>query len=115
MREQAENAADWLRPEPYSEDPSKREIGITERELNSLLAHNTDLSKKLAIDLADDLASAPLLVPIDPDFPMLGGRDVPPSSEAFVMPTLLRTPSASTHPMSCEVVPRCISSAMLRS
>lgn len=70
----AESATDWLRPEPYTEDPAMREIGISERELNSLLAHNTDLARKLAIDLSDDLASARLLVPIDPDFPMFGGR-----------------------------------------
>ena len=78
LRERAtdakESAAEWLRPEPYSEDPSKREIGISERELNSLLAHNTDLARRLAIDLSDDLASARLLVPIDPDFPIMGGR-----------------------------------------
>lgn len=74
MRDRAESAADWLRPEPYKEDGSMREIGITERELNSLLGHNTDLARKLSIDLSDDLASARLLIPVDPDFPMFGGR-----------------------------------------
>lgn len=69
-----ESAQEWLRPEPYAEDPSQREIGLSERELNALLAHNTDLARKLAIDLSDDLASARLLVPIDPDFPFFGGR-----------------------------------------
>ena len=47
---------------------------MTERELNALLAKNTDLAQKLAIDLSDDLASAKLLVPLDPDFPFLGGK-----------------------------------------
>jgi hypothetical protein len=69
-----ETNEEWLRAEPYKEDGAKREIGLTERELNALLAHNTELAKKLAIDLSDDLASARLLVPIDPDFPLLGGR-----------------------------------------
>jgi len=69
-----ESASDWLRPEPYKEDATRREIGLSERELNALLAHNTDLAKKLAIDLSDDLASARLLIPVDPDFPFLGGR-----------------------------------------
>ncbi len=69
-----ETNEEWLRAEPYREDGGKREIGLTERELNALLAHNTELAKKLAIDLSDDLASARLLVPIDPDFPVLGGR-----------------------------------------
>ena len=63
-----------LTPERYEEDPEKREIGLTERELNGLLAHNTDLARRLAIDLSDDLASAKLLIPVDPDFPILGGR-----------------------------------------
>ncbi len=71
---ETESAQEWLRAEPYKEDPSKREIGLNERELNALLAHNTDLAKKLSVDLSDDLASARLLIPVDPDFPIMGGR-----------------------------------------
>jgi len=63
-----------LEPEPYSEKNIKREIMFTERELNALLAKNTDLARKLAIDLSDDLVSAKLLVPVDEDFPVLGGK-----------------------------------------
>ncbi len=63
-----------LEPEEYSEEGAKREINFTERELNALLAKNTDLARKLAIDLADDLVSIKLLVPMDEDFPMLGGK-----------------------------------------
>jgi len=69
-----ETDEDWLRPEPYSETGAKREVGFSEREVNALLSHNTDLAKKLSIDLSDDLASARLLIPVDPDFPILGGR-----------------------------------------
>jgi hypothetical protein len=69
-----ETPEEWLRPEPYTEDPSQREIGLSERELNALLAHDTDLARRLAIDLSDDLASARLLIPVDPDFPIFGGR-----------------------------------------
>jgi hypothetical protein len=47
---------------------------LTERELNGLLAHNTDLARRFAIDLSEDLASAKLLIPVDPDFPIFGGR-----------------------------------------
>lgn len=65
-----------LRPEPYSEQGASREISLSERELNALLARNTDLAEKLALDLSDDLLSAKLLVPMDPDFPVLGGRIV---------------------------------------
>jgi hypothetical protein len=63
-----------LEPEPYSEKGVKREINFTERELNALLAKNTDLAKKLAIDLSDNLISAKLLLPVDEDFPILGGK-----------------------------------------
>jgi len=63
-----------LEPEPYSEKGIKREINFTERELNALLAKNTDLAKKLAIDLSDDLISAKLLLPVDEDFPIFGGK-----------------------------------------
>lgn len=63
-----------LQPEPYTEKGVKREIGLTERELNGLLAKNTDLARKLAIDLSDNLISAKLILPIDEDFPLLGGK-----------------------------------------
>ncbi len=63
-----------LEPEPYSEVGASREVSFSERELNAMLARNTDLARKLAIDLADDLVSARLLVPLDADFPMLGGK-----------------------------------------
>ena len=63
-----------LVPEAYSEIGSKREVTLTERELNALLAKNTDLARKLAIDLSDNLMSAKLLVPVDQDFPLVGGK-----------------------------------------
>jgi hypothetical protein len=63
-----------LEPEPYSEAGADRSISLTERELNALLAKNTDLARKLAIDLSENLMSAKLLVPVDEDFPILGGQ-----------------------------------------
>ncbi len=63
-----------LKPERYSEAGAKREVSFNERELNGLLASNTDLARKLAIDLSKDLVSVKLLVPMDPDFPVLGGK-----------------------------------------
>lgn len=65
-----------LKPEPYSEEGASREIYLSERELNALLANNTDLAQKAAIDLSRDLVSVKLLVPVDPDFPVLGGKTV---------------------------------------
>ena len=65
-----------LIPEAYSEAGASREIRFSEKELNALLANNTDLATRLAIDLSDDLASAKLLVHLDEDFPLLGGNTV---------------------------------------
>lgn len=63
-----------LSPEAYSEVGAKREIMLSEKEVNALLAKNTDLARKLAIDLSDNLVSAKLLVPVDEDFPIMGGK-----------------------------------------
>lgn len=63
-----------LEPEAYSEVGADRSISLSERELNALLAKNTDLARKLAIDLSENLMSAKLLVPVDEDFPILGGQ-----------------------------------------
>ncbi len=63
-----------LAPEKYSEQGASRNINFSERELNALLAKNTDLAEKLVVDLSDDMASARLILPLDPDFPFLGGK-----------------------------------------
>lgn len=63
-----------LVPEKYSESDADRDIYFGERELNALLARNTNLANRLAVDLSSNLASAKLLVPLEDDFPMLGGR-----------------------------------------
>lgn len=68
------SADEPLQPEAYSETEASREIHFTEKELNALLANNTDLANKLAIDLSDNLASAKLLVDLDPELPVLGGK-----------------------------------------
>ncbi len=68
------NTEGKITPEKYSEEGASREIKFNERELNSLVAKNTDLADKLAIDLAQDMISMKLLIPVDPDFPMLGGK-----------------------------------------
>jgi hypothetical protein len=63
-----------IEPEAYSEKDTKREISFSEKELNALLAKNTDLADKVAIDLSESLASAKMIIPLDPDFPVLGGK-----------------------------------------
>ena len=63
-----------LTPEPYSEKGALREIRLSEREINGMIGQNTDLATRLVVDFADDLVSAKLLIPLDPDFPLMGGR-----------------------------------------
>ena len=73
---QGGGSAGPLKPEPYSEEGASREVRFSERELNGMLANNTDLAQRLAVDLSDDLLSAVLLVPFEEGFPVLGGRTV---------------------------------------
>ncbi len=73
-RSDRNGADDDMTPQPYSEEGASREVRFSERELNALLASNSDLARKVAIDLSDDLISAKILVPVDPDFPIFGGK-----------------------------------------
>lgn len=73
-REDARDADGRLIPEEYVENAEKRDIHMSERELNSMLASNPELARRFAIDLSDNLASAKLLIPIDPDFPIMAGK-----------------------------------------
>ena len=63
-----------LLPEQYSEDADARDIRLSERELNALVGGSPEFARRFAIDLSSNLASAKLLVPLDQDFPILGGR-----------------------------------------
>lgn len=69
-----ETDEEWLRPQAYDETGAERLVSFSERELNAMVARNRDLAKKMALDLSDDLVSARILVPVDPDFPLLGGK-----------------------------------------
>ena len=63
-----------IEPEAYTEVDANREIKFTEKELNAMLAKNTELADQVAIDLSENLASAKMIIPLDPDFPILGGK-----------------------------------------
>jgi hypothetical protein len=65
-----------LKPEPYSEVNANREIFFSEREVNAMIAHNTDMANNLVIDLSDNLASAKLLIRTDSDLPLFGDKIV---------------------------------------
>ena len=72
--ETKETDQQWLRAERYQEDLAKGTLSFSERELNSLLAKSPDLARRVAMDLSDNMVSARILVPVDPDFPILGGK-----------------------------------------
>ena len=63
-----------LEPEAYSEEGAKREISLTEKELNALIAKNPEVAQHVAIDLSDNLISIKLVIPIDKEVPILGGE-----------------------------------------
>jgi hypothetical protein len=63
-----------LAPEPYTEEGASREIRLTERELNGLVANTPDIAERVAIDLSDDLVSVKLVLPVDDEVPVLGGK-----------------------------------------
>ena len=63
-----------LEPEPYSEEGASRQINLTEREVNSLIAKDADMAKHVAIDLAKNLVSVKLVVPVDEEMPIVGGK-----------------------------------------
>jgi hypothetical protein len=71
-----ESDAEWLRAEPYSEAGADRVVSFSEREINGLIARDPKLANRLALDFSDDLASARALIPLDPEFPLLGGRTI---------------------------------------
>lgn len=62
--------------ERYSETGASRNVSLNERELNAMVASSPEFARRFAIDLSSDMASAKLLIPVDPDFPVLGGKTV---------------------------------------
>lgn len=63
-----------LKPEPYREKDAPREVQFDERELNAIIARDPQMARRLAIDLSEDLVSVKLLVPLPPEFPLMGGQ-----------------------------------------
>ena len=63
-----------LEPEPYSEEGASREIQLTEREVNALIAKDPEMAKHVAVDLAENLVSVKLVVPVNEEMPIVGGK-----------------------------------------
>ena len=82
------DASGRLKPQRYGEADAPREVHFDERELNALVARDPELARRLAIDLSQDLVSVKLLVPLPPDFPVMGGQTVRVTAGAEVRQTL---------------------------
>ncbi len=63
-----------LEPAPYSETDANRQIQLTEREVNALIAADSYMARHVAVDMADDLLSVQLVVPINHEMPLVGGK-----------------------------------------
>jgi len=68
------DSAGALRPEKYTEEGARRDISLTEKELNAMIASTPDVAERVAIDLSDDLLSLKLVVPMDEEIIFLGGK-----------------------------------------
>lgn len=63
-----------LEPVPYAETDANRQIQLTEREVNALIAADSYMARHVAVDMADDLLSVQLVVPIKHEMPLVGGK-----------------------------------------
>ena len=63
-----------LIPEKYSEEGAPREVSLTEKEMNALIANTPETAQRVAIDLSENLVSIKLVVPMDEEVIFLGGK-----------------------------------------
>jgi hypothetical protein len=62
------------KPAEPTYEKGKKEIVLTERELNGLLNEHTTLGQKLKLELATDAVHARYETDLDPDLPVVGGK-----------------------------------------
>jgi len=65
-----------LVPEIYAEDPDRRRIRFTEREINAAIARDPALAGRAAVRLSPGQVSASFLIDVSEDLPLLGGRSL---------------------------------------
>jgi hypothetical protein len=73
-REKSREQKPPLRPEKYSEEGAIRDISLTEKELNAMIASDPEVASRVAIDLSENLVSILLVLPVEEGFPVLGGK-----------------------------------------
>lgn len=71
---------------PAAADPDfeRKPIVLTEREINALIAKNTDLGDKVRVQLRPDEILAQANIPIDPSAPFLGGKTIRAKVQLYV-------------------------------
>ncbi len=75
-RESQADAEGALIPEAYEEDPARRQIRFSERELNAAIARDPALAGRAAVRLSPGQVSASFLVDVPEELPLLGGRSL---------------------------------------
>lgn len=71
--EQKVEAIQQEAPAEPTYEPGKREIELTQRELNGLLNEHTTLGDTVKFELATDAVHARVEMPLDKDVPVIGG------------------------------------------
>jgi hypothetical protein len=89
--QQVEKPAEAKPAEPTYEK-GKKEIVLTERELNGLLNEHTTLGQKLKLELATDAVHARYETDLDPDVPVVGGKKLK-AKARFLIKTTEGVPS----------------------
>lgn len=69
-----EQKVEAIQQEEPKYEPGKREIELTERELNGLLNEHTTLGDSVKFELATDAVHARVEMDMDPEIPVVGGK-----------------------------------------
>lgn len=90
--QQVEKPAVPVKPGEPTYEKGKKEIILTERELNGLLNEHTTLGQKLKLELATDAVHARYETDLDPDLPVVGGKKLK-ARARFIVKTTQGIPS----------------------
>lgn len=80
------------KPAEPTYEKGKKEIILTERELNGLVNEHTTLGEKLKFELATDAVHARIETDLDPDLPVVGGKHLK-ARARFIVKTAEGSPS----------------------
>lgn len=90
--EALQNVEAPAKPAEPTYEKGKKEIVLTERELNGLLNDHTGMGEKLKFELATNAVHARIETDLDPDLPVVGGKHLK-AKARFLVKTEAGTPS----------------------